>query len=52
VFDDSTADLVTFRGATYFHRPSCPMVTGRDLLTARRSEHEASGLAPCGVCLL
>jgi hypothetical protein len=50
-FDHGVADLVTFRGATYFHHPSCPMVTGRELVAAPRLDHESAGLAPCGVCL-
>jgi hypothetical protein len=46
----ATTRLVALRGATRFHRPDCPLVSGKTVTTAARARHEQAGRRPCGVC--
>lgn len=44
-------DRLAAVGMTHFHRPSCPMVSGKETpLHGSADEHEAQGRVPCGVC--
>lgn len=43
-------ELVAPLGATYFHRPRCPLARGRETVSASRAGHAAAGRVPCGVC--
>jgi hypothetical protein len=42
--------LVAAPGMARFHRASCPMASGKPVRPASRSEHEATGRRPCGMC--
>jgi hypothetical protein len=44
------ADFVTVGGMTRFHRPGCPLVTGKPVRPLTIEEARASALEPCGVC--
>jgi hypothetical protein len=46
----SLAGLIAVDGATLYHRPGCPLVTGKRTAEAAVETHEANGLRPCGVC--
>jgi hypothetical protein len=45
-----TATLVAAPAMTWYHRPDCQMVEDKDVIAARRADHEAAGRRPCGVC--
>jgi hypothetical protein len=45
-----TATLVASPAMTWYHRPDCQMVAGKNVSAAGRTEHEAAGRRPCGVC--
>lgn len=49
--EDEGDGYVGGRGRIYFHRPSCPMVRGRDWPVRSRKRHERDGRRPCGICL-
>ena len=40
--------FVAAPGMTRFHRPTCPLTTGKPVRPVRRGD--AGGLVPCGVC--
>ena len=40
----------TVSGTSRYHRPSCPLVAGKDTDDAPRSAHEQAGRHPCEVC--
>jgi hypothetical protein len=42
--------LVAAPAMTWYHRPDCHMVAGKDVSAAGRPEHQAAGRRPCGVC--
>jgi hypothetical protein len=35
---------------TRYHRPGCPLVTGKDVAAGSREAHEDRGRRPCGIC--
>jgi hypothetical protein len=37
-------------GMRHYHRPECPLATGRDWPAGSPAQHEAAGWTPCGVC--
>lgn len=41
---------LTVPGTSRYHRPSCPLVAGKDSDGAVRSVHEQAGRNPCEVC--
>ncbi|HEV7861151.1 MAG TPA: hypothetical protein VGR20_00570 [Acidimicrobiia bacterium] len=43
--------LVSGVAMTRYHRPDCPLVTGKAVTAATRVGHERAGRRPCGVCL-
>jgi hypothetical protein len=45
-----TGDLVSGPGMSFYHRPSCLMVAGKEIQAAARSRHERAGRRPCEVC--
>jgi hypothetical protein len=46
-----TDDRVAAAVMTHFHRPSCLLVTGKDVpLHGTAEDHVAAGRTPCGVC--
>jgi hypothetical protein len=45
------ADFVTAGGMTRFHRPACPLVTGKLARPLTIEEAHACALEPCGVCV-
>lgn len=48
---ENVDDRLAASGMTHFHRPSCPMVTGKVAsLHGTAVDHEAQGRVPCGVC--
>jgi hypothetical protein len=44
------AHFVTVGGMTRFHRPGCPLVTGKPAGPLTIEEARAAALEPCGVC--
>ena len=44
------AGLVATAGMHYFHRPDCPIASGRGWGAEPRRSHEAAGRTPCGIC--
>lgn len=46
----SPADAVAVDTGTFYHRPSCALVTGKPAVGASIPAHEAAGRRPCGVC--
>jgi hypothetical protein len=42
--------LVAADGMRHFHRPDCPIATGRAWTPLPRRAHEATGRTPCGIC--
>lgn len=45
-----TGTLVAAPAMTRFHLASCPAAAGKPVTAAPRSEHEAEGRQPCGMC--
>jgi hypothetical protein len=45
-----SASLVAAEGMRHFHRPECPIATGRPWPPESRRTHEAAGRTPCGIC--
>jgi hypothetical protein len=46
----SGAALVATSSMARYHRPSCPLATGKAVRAAGRATHEVAGRRPCGVC--
>lgn len=42
--------LVTVPGTPRYHRPTCQLVVGKDVVSQELEAHVAAGLVPCGVC--
>ncbi|HEY4409677.1 MAG TPA: hypothetical protein VGO87_07330 [Acidimicrobiia bacterium] len=42
--------FVTAPGMTRFHRPTCPLATGKPVQPLRVDDVDGAGLVPCGVC--
>lgn len=42
--------FVALPGMRRFHRPGCPLVTGKATRSASVEAHSAAGRRPCGVC--
>ena len=49
---NGTADgtLVASPAMVRFHRPSCPVTTGKAVTAASRAKHVSEGREPCGMC--
>jgi hypothetical protein len=50
----ATADvdeLVAAANMTRYHRPACPLASGKVVQTAAVGRHRQAGRRPCGVCL-
>lgn len=42
--------FVAAAGMTRYHRPSCSLVSGKDVSAGSLAEHSTAGRRPCGVC--
>lgn len=42
--------LVAAGNMARYHRGSCPLAAGKPVRTGSRTDHEAAGRRPCGVC--
>jgi len=42
--------LVASTAMAHYHRPGCPLSAGKPVAVAGRTDHQAAGRRPCGVC--